>query len=68
MGGDQAATAIGRRGVVAWMTPNVINVAACVRRDRRKIGGAAASWLFSRLFSGRGWMRGLDVEVGEDRG
>jgi hypothetical protein len=30
--------------------------------------GAAASWLFSRLFSDRGWMRGLDVEVGEDRG
>jgi len=25
-----------------------------MRRDRRKIGGAAASWLFSRLFSGRG--------------
>ena len=38
------------------------------RRDRRKFGGAAASWLFSRLFSGRGWMRGLDIEVGEDRG
>ena len=37
-------------------------------RDRRTIGGATASWLFSRLFSGRGWMRGLDVEVGEDRG
>jgi len=36
--------------------------------DRRKIGGAAASWVSSRLFSGRGWMRGLDVEVGEDRG
>jgi len=36
--------------------------------DRRTIGGATASWLFSRLFSGRGWMRGLDVEVGEDRG
>ncbi len=38
------------------------------RRDRRKIWGATASWLFSRLFSGRGWMRGLDVEVGENRG
>jgi len=37
-------------------------------RDRRKIGGAAASWVFSRSFSGRGWMRGLDVEVGENRG
>ena len=37
-------------------------------RDRRKFGGAAANWLFSRLFSGRGWMRGLDVEAGKDRG
>ena len=37
-------------------------------RDRRKIGGAAASWLFPRLFSGRGWMRGLDGEVGGSRG
>ncbi len=36
--------------------------------DRRKFGGAAANWLFSRLFSGRGWMRGLDVEAGKDRG
>jgi len=40
----------------------------CTDGDRRKIGGAAASWVSSRLFSGRGWMRGLDVEVGEDRG
>ena len=38
------------------------------QRDRRKFGGAAANWLFSRLFSGRGWMRGLDVEAGKDRG
>ena len=37
-------------------------------RDRRKFGDAAANWLFSRLFSGRGWMRGLDVEAGKDRG
>ena len=37
-------------------------------RDCRKIGGAAASWVFSRSFSDRGWMRGLDGEVGEDRG
>jgi len=36
--------------------------------DRRKIGGAAARWVFSRSFSDRGWMRGLDVEVGESRG
>jgi hypothetical protein len=36
--------------------------------DRRKFGGAAANRLFSRLFSGRGWMRGLDVEAGKDRG
>ena len=36
--------------------------------DCRKIGGVAASWLSSRLFSDQGWMRGLDVEVGEDRG
>ena len=36
--------------------------------DCRKIGGAPASWLFSRLFSDQGWMRGLDVEVGKDRG
>ena len=37
-------------------------------RDCRKIGGARASWVFSRLFSDQGWMRGLDVEFGEDRG
>jgi len=30
--------------------------------------GVTASWVFSRLFSGRGWMRGLDVEGGENRG
>ncbi len=39
-----------------------------LRRDCRKIGGAPASWVLLRLFSDRGWMRGLDVEVGEDRG
>ncbi len=46
----------------------LINAFAVVLRDRRKIGGAAASWLFSRSFSGRGWMRGLDVEVGGNWG
>jgi len=38
------------------------------KRDCRKIGGTTASWMFSRLFSDQGWMRGLDVEVGENRG
>ncbi len=36
--------------------------------DCRKIGGAPASWVPLRLFSDRGWMRGLDFEVGENRG
>jgi len=37
-------------------------------RSCRKIGGAPVGWILLRLFSDRGWMRGLDVEVGEDRG
>ncbi len=52
-------------------TSELVNLSSLMndaKRDRRKIGGAAANWVFSRLFSGRGWMRGLDVEVGEDRG
>jgi len=48
--------------------PTLATLARYRQGDRRKIGGAAASWVSSRLFSGRGWMRGLDVEVGEDRG
>ena len=36
--------------------------------DCREIGGMKVSWIVSRLFSDRGWMRGLDVEAGEDRG
>jgi len=35
--------------------------------DCRKIGGAKVGWVFSRLFFDQGWMRGLDVEVGENR-
>ena len=52
--------------VVAWAI--LAGVVLTSPWDRRKIGGAADSWVFSRLFSGRGWMRGLDVEVGKDRG
>ncbi len=37
-------------------------------RACRKIEGAPASWVLLRLFSDRGWMRGLDFEVGENRG
>jgi len=47
---------------------NQVRISTGSGRDRRKIGGAAASWVFSRSFSDRGWMRGLDVEVGESRG
>jgi hypothetical protein len=32
-----------------------------------KLGGVRASWVFSHLFSDRGWGRGMDFEVGEDR-
>ncbi len=43
------------------------HMVAAGRRDCRKIGGARANWVFWRLFSDRGWMRGLDFEVGEYR-
>ena len=35
--------------------------------DRRETGGAWTSWVFSRLISDRGWGRGMDFEVGENR-
>ena len=36
--------------------------------DRRKFGGASAGGVFWRLFSELRWMRGVDCEVGENRG
>jgi hypothetical protein len=36
--------------------------------DRLEIGGVGAEAVFLRLFSDRGWTRGLDCEVGENRG
>jgi len=51
----------GERGTRTWRKYHLAG-------DCRKIGGAPASRVFSRLFSDRGWMRGLDFEVGEDRG
>ena len=57
-------TAVDDVKIIALLIVTVANA----NRDRRKIGGAAANWLFSRLFSGRGWMRGVDVEVGGNWG
>ena len=50
------------------MRPALEDLAAGVQGDCRKIGGVKVSWIFSRLFSDQGWMRGLDVEIGENRG
>ena len=38
------------------------------RRDRRKFGGASAGGVFWCLFPDLRWTRGLDCEVGENRG
>ena len=35
-------------------------------RDRRETGGVRVSSVFSRLFSDRGWGRGMDFKVGEN--
>src|SRR6476469_8966826 len=37
-------------------------------RDCLEIGGAGVEAVVSRLISDRGWMRGLDCEVGENWG
>ncbi len=63
--GDKLKQALAERG--RW-TVQIIKRSDIAQGDRRKIGGATASWVFSRSFSDRGWMCGLDVEVGEDRG
>lgn len=38
------------------------------RGTAARLVGAKVSWIVSRLFSDRGWIRGLDFEVGENRG
>jgi hypothetical protein len=43
---------------------------ACLQmeRDCRKFGGASGGGVFWRLFFDLRWTRGLDCEVGENRG
>jgi len=64
--GDRCAAAKRALGPLVLSTPG--RKAPSLPWDCRKIGGAPASWILLRLFSDQGWMRGLDFEVGENRG
>lgn len=67
-GVDPSMTQVVQADAIPWKQLYNFPEGTAEQGGCRKIGGAKVNWIFSRLFSDRGWMRGVDVEVGEDRG